>query len=266
MTLTLGSAPLGTSGPPDVNYTVDGPRHRILFDHFPRRARARFNGETVLDTVAGRFLHESNILPVLYVPESDVRTDLLVQTDESSHCPFKGDAIYWSIVVGDRTAVNAAWGYPGTHEGAEWLGGYLAFYWDPLDAWFDEDEEVHSHLRDPFHRVDARRSSRHVVVRRNDTVLAETTRPIVISETGLPNRFYISAADVRADLLTSSTTTTHCPYKGWASYWSMRNGTATDVAWSYAEPFADASMARDHLCFLADGIITEVDGEVMASP
>lgn len=84
-------------------------------------------------------------------------------------------------------------------------------------------------------------------MRRDDTVLAETTRPIVISETGLPNRFYIPTGDVRAHLLTSSTTITHCPYEGWAGYWSMRDGTATDVAWSYAEPFADASMARDHL-------------------
>jgi uncharacterized protein (DUF427 family) len=261
MTLTLGPAPLGTSGPPAVNYTVDGPRHRILFDHFPRRVRATFNGETVLDTVAGRLLHESNILPVLYVPAGDVRTDLLVPTEESTHCPFKGDADYWSIVVGDRTAENAVWGYAGTLEGAEWLAGHLAFYWDRLDAWFDEDEEVHGHLRDPFHRIDARRSSRHVVVRRDDEVLAESSRPIVVSETGFPNRFYLPVTDVRTELLTSSTTSTHCPYKGWTTYWSLRDGTASDVAWSYDDPFSDVAIAAGHVSFLADEITTEVDGD-----
>lgn len=266
MTLTLGAAPLGTAGAPDVNYSIDGPRHRILFDHFPRRVRATFAGETVFDTTAGRLLHESNILPVLYVPEPDIRTDLLVATDTSTHCPFKGDADYWSIVVGDRTAEDAVWGYPGTLEGAEWLAGYRAFYWDRLDAWFDEDEEVHGHLRDPFHRVDARRSSRHVVVRRGDRVLAESSRPIVVSETGLPNRFYLPLDDVRPGLLASSTTRTHCPYKGDASYWSLADGSGDDVAWSYPTPFADAAALAGHVCFLADDITTEIDGEVDGTP
>ncbi|MGI9646236.1 MAG: DUF427 domain-containing protein [Ilumatobacteraceae bacterium] len=263
MTLTLGSAPLGTSGPPDVNYTVEGPRHRILFANFPRRVRGTFNGETIFDTVDGRLLHESNILPVLYVPEADVRMDLLVPTDESTHCPFKGDANYWSIAVGDRTAESAVWGYAGTLEGAEWLAGYVAFYWDRLDAWFDEDEEVFGHLRDPFHRVDARLSSRHVVVRHGDDVLADTTRPVLVSETGLPNRFYLPAADVRTDLLTSSTTRTHCPYKGWTTYWSLRDGAASDVAWSYEDPMSDVAIAGGYLSFLADDITTEVDGEII---
>ena len=256
MTIASSSAPLGSSGSADVNDTVDGPQHRLLFDEFPRRVRATFNHETVLDTVNGRFLHESNLLPVLYVPESDVRTELLVRTDKASHCPFKGDANYWSIVVGGRTAENAVRGYPGTLAGAEWLAGHLAFHWERMDSWFDEDEEVFGHLRDPFHRVDARPSSRHVVVRHHGEVLAETTRPIVVSENGLPNRFYVPVADVRTDLLTSSTTVTHCPYKGWASYWSLRDGSAADLAWSYERPFADASMAQHHLCFLADGLTT----------
>ena len=261
MTLTFGNAPLGSEGPVDVNYVVDGPRHRILFDRFPRRVRATFAGETVLDTTRGRLLHESNLLPVLYVPEADVRTDLLTPTDHRTHCPFKGDASYWTLTVGDRSADDAVWGYPEPLEGAEWLRGHVAFYWDRLDAWFDEDEEVHGHLRDPFHRVDARRSSRRIVVRRGDEVLADTSRPIVVSENGLPNRYYVPVADVRTDRLVSSTTRTHCPYKGWASYWSLREGPAdetSDIAWSYEEPFSDVALAAGHLCFLADGITTDV--------
>ncbi|WP_370326511.1 DUF427 domain-containing protein [Euzebya sp.] len=260
MTLTLGDGPLTTTPPEQTNYTVDGPPHRLLLSPFPRRVRAVFAGQVVLDTVEGRLLHESNMLPVLYVPTADVSADLLVDSDHTTHCPFKGDARYWSIRVGDRTATDAVWGYPDPKAAAAWLEGYQAFYWDRLDAWFDEDEQVHGHLRDPYHRVDARRSSRHVVVRHGDVVLAESTRPVVVSETGLPNRFYLPAGDVRTDLLTSSTTRTHCPYKGDASYWSLRDGSGHDIAWSYETPFAEALPAAGHLCLLGDGVTTEVDG------
>ena len=127
---------------------------------------ARFGGEVVLDTERGRLLHETGLLPALYVPEDDVRTDLLERTDHSTHCPFKGDAAYWTIRVGDRVAENAVWGYPEPLPESSWLRGYMAFYWAPMDAWYDEDERVHGHLRDPFHRVDARASSRPRPVKR----------------------------------------------------------------------------------------------------
>ncbi len=259
MTLTLGAAPLGTRPPETANYTIDGPAHRLLLTDFPRRVRAAFNGETVLDTTRGRLLHESNILPVLYVPTDDVRQDLLVATDLSTHCPFKGDASYWSMVVGDRTAESAVRGYPEPMDAAAWLRGHQAFTFEAMDAWFDEDEHVEGHLRDPYHRVDARRSSRRVRVAVGDRVVAESSRPVVVSETGLPNRYYLPVGDVRADLLMSSTTRTHCPYKGWSTYWSMADGSAADVAWSYAEPFSDVALAAGHLCFLGDPVTTEVD-------
>ncbi len=101
------------------------------------------------------------------------------------------------------------------------------------------------------------------MVRRGEEVLATSSRPVVVSETGMPNRFYLPAADVRSDLLTSSTTRTHCPYKGWATYWSLRDG-ATDLAWSYEAPFADAAQAAGHLCFSGDDVVTEVDGVAVA--
>lgn len=101
-------------------------------------------------------------------------------------------------------------------------------------------------------------------MRRGEEVLAESSRPIVVSETGLPNRFYLPAADVRPDLLTSSTTRTHCPYKGRASYWSLRDGTP-DVAWSYEAPFTDAAQTAGHLCFSGGDIVTEVEDVVVES-
>ncbi|MGB8996320.1 MAG: DUF427 domain-containing protein, partial [Pseudonocardiaceae bacterium] len=99
MSLTRGDGPL-TSRPPDtVNYRIEGPAHRLLFAPFPRRVRAVFGGETVLDTTSGMLLHESNLLPQLYLPRDDVRGDLLTRTKHRTHCPFKGDASYWSVTV-----------------------------------------------------------------------------------------------------------------------------------------------------------------------
>lgn len=247
MSLTLAPGPLAGSPGDDVNYSIDGPKHRLLMHEFPRRVHARFGGEVVLDTERGRLLHETGLLPALYVPEDDVRTDLLERTDHSTHCPFKGDAAYWTIRVGDRVAENAVWGYPEPLPESSWLHGYMAFYWAPMDAWYDEDERVHGHLRDPFHRVDARASSRHVRVLLDGELIAETEHPKVLSETGLPNRIYIPAVDVRRELLTRSEKRTVCPYKGEATYWSLDG--AEDAAWSYEDPLENALKVAGHFSF-----------------
>lgn len=263
MTLTLSHGPLSGHPPETVNYRIDGPEHRLLFDDFPRRVRAVLAGETVADTVRGRLLHETGLLPVLYFPIQDLRADLLERSDHSTHCPFKGDASYWSVRVGDRFAENAVWQYSEPREGAEWLRGYAAMYWTAMDAWLDEDEEVHGHLRDPYHRVDVRTSSRRVRVLAGSEVIAETSRPMLLSETGLPNRFYIPPEDVRSDLLQPSETRTVCPYKGAASYWSLRSGDRQvgDVAWSYEQPLEGAAKVPGHLSFAHPEITVMVDGE-----
>lgn len=259
MTLTFANGPLAAGAPSTVNYEIHGPPHKILFSAFPRRVRATFAGETVLDTDRGMLLHESNILPVLYVPEEDVRAGLLQRTDHSTHCPFKGDASYWSISVGGRTSENAAWGYEAPNEDVPWLKGYLAMYWDRLDRWFDEDEEVFGHLRDPYHRIDVRPSSRRVRVAIGGTEVADTGSAQVLSEGGFPNRYYIPAVDVRVDMFVPSDAASHCPYKGDARYWSRGgDAPAPDVAWSYPEPFDGALRIADHWCFHGDDVSIEV--------
>jgi uncharacterized protein (DUF427 family) len=260
MSLTHSPGPLAGSPPATVNYTIDGPKHRLLLHDFPRRVRAVFAGETVLDTERGALLHETALLPVLYVPMEDVRQDLLTPTDHSTHCPFKGDASYWSVRVGDRVAENAVWGYPEPLERAPWLAGRVAFYWDSMDAWYDEDEQVAGGLRNPYHRVDVRSSSRKVRVLVDGTAIAETTRPLLLSETGLPNRFYVPREDVRDDVLRPSETSTVCPYKGTAAYWSVRVGDTdlADAAWSYPDAADDATRAKGYLSFDHDGLTVEV--------
>ena len=250
MTLTFPGAPLASEPPTTTNYAIDGPRHRLLLHPFPRRVRARFAGEVVLDSTRGALLHESNILPRLYVPLEDVRADLLERTDHTTHCPFKGDASYWSVRVGDRVAENAVWTYESPIAEASWLHGLVSVYPERMDTWLDEDEEV-TGLRDPYHRVDARRSSRRIEVRSGGEVLARSERPVVVAETGLALRFYLPREDLVAELRPSDTTAT-CPYKGRASYWSLDG--LEDVAWSYEEPLESILAARDMLCFDASKV------------
>jgi uncharacterized protein (DUF427 family) len=245
MSLTFPGGPLASDSPTSTNYDIDGPKHRLFLHAFPRRVRATFAGETVLDSTLGALLHESNILPRLYVPLEDVRADLLERTEHTTHCPFKGDASYWSVRVGDRVAENAVWTYEDPIAEAAWLRGLVSVYPERMDAWFDEDEQVHR-LRDPYHRVDARQSSRRVEVRLDGEVVARTERPVVVHETGVPLRFYIPREDVGTALVASDTTSV-CPYKGTASYWSL-NG-IEDAAWSYEAPLESMLKARGNVCF-----------------
>ncbi|MDN5757285.1 MAG: DUF427 domain-containing protein [Tomitella sp.] len=262
MTLTMSHGPLSGSPEPG-NYRIVGPAHRLLFDGFPRRVRAVFAGETVLDTTHGALLHETGLLPQLYVPEADVRTDLLSPSAHRTHCPFKGDATYRSLAAGGRMSDNAVWAYEDPHDDATWLRGYRAFYWSAVDAWFDEDEEVTGHLRDPYHRVDVRRTRRLVRIVAGDEVIAETDHAQLLSETGLPNRYYLPIEAVSSGVLEDSGTTTVCPYKGTATYSSARVGgrTIEDAGWAYRDPFDQVRQVAGHICFAHDELIVEVDGE-----
>jgi uncharacterized protein (DUF427 family) len=237
MSLTIGHGPLARAAAAR-NFAIDGPAHSIHFEPHPRRVRAEFEGRTVLDTRHGFLLHETGILPVLYVPIADVDQSLLERTDHVTHCPFKGDASYWSVRVGERVAENAVWGYEQPVASAPWLSGHVALYWDRMDRWLEEDEEVFGHLRDPYHRVDARRSSRSVEIRLRDggQVVARDENPLLLFETGLATRAYLPPRAVAH--LEPSATRTICPYKGTATYWSLRAGDRLlqDAAWSYEDP------------------------------
>jgi uncharacterized protein (DUF427 family) len=266
MSLTKSSGPLSgplSGHPPEtVNYRIDGPAHKLLMQPFPRRLRAVFAGQVVFDTDRAALLHETGLLPQVYVPWEDIRAGLLrPAAQHHTYCPFKGTASYWSVQAGEQVAENAIWAYPEPNPESAWLSGYAGFYWDAMDEWYDEDERVEGHLRDPYHRVDVRRSSRLVRVRLDGTgtVLAETRRPLLLSETGLPNRFYIPAEDVRQDLLEPSGTHTVCPYKGTASYWSVSLGDRklTDAVWSYPQAQGDAAAVSGYLSFRHDELVVE---------
>ncbi len=121
--------------------------------------------------------------------------------------------------------------------------GHLQVPWDAVDEWWEEDEPVlGGHPRDPHHRVDARESSRHVVVKWKGAVVADSRRPVVVAETHLGLRYYLPRGDVRFELLRRSAHKTWCPYKGEASYYDIViDGERREGAlWSYELPLLDS--------------------------
>ena len=169
--------------------------------------------------------------------------------------------------VGDKEVENAVWGYPEPSKGAEPLANYLAFYFDKMDAWFEEDERIYAHPRDPYHRVDTRLSSRHVKVMHGGETIAETERPTLLFETELPTRYYLPVSDVRLDLLEPSDTTSSCPYKGDANYYSISVGDerAEDLVWYYKHPLPEAFAVQGMVCFYSEKVDAfYVDGEKLA--
>lgn len=268
MALTVGTGPFGKRPAGEFNFEVPRRKGVIYFEDSPRRIRAKLGGETVVDSRHAKLLHEQNHLPIYYFPESEVRADLLHPTEHSTRCPFKGQARYWTVRVGDREAENAVWSYPDPIAGAPPLAGYQAFYWNKMDEWFEEDEPAIVHARDPYHRTDVLDSSRHVRVLVNGEVVAESTRTKALFETGLPPRWYFPPEDVRREALVESDRQTGCAYKGFASYWSVRAGgrQEDDLAWFYPEPRRDVEPIRSCIAFFNERVDLELDGERQERP
>ena len=245
------------------------PDYKITFEPSPRRVRVVSNGATIADSARAHLLFETRHLPVYYFPRADVRMDLLTPTDHHSFCPYKGTAAYWTIKVGDKVSENAVWGYPEPFDEVAAISDFVAFYWDRVDHWYEEDEEIFVHPRDPYKRVDAIASSRHVQVILGGEIVADTRRGRFLFETRLPTRYYIPPADVRMDLLIPSDKVTACPYKGKARYWSARIGDREfpDIVWSYPEPIPECPKIKDYLCFFNEQVDEiRVDGVVMPRP
>jgi uncharacterized protein (DUF427 family) len=269
MGLTSGSGPFGHQPAGRFNFTADPPTGAVLFfDPVPHRLRGLFAGEVVFDTVTAKLLYETAHLPVYYVPEEDLRQELLEPSDKRTHCPHKGDASYRSIRVDDRFEPDAVWAYREPIAPAAFLAGYAAFYWGKLDEWFVEDEQVFGHPRDPYHRIDTYRTTRRIRVSVEGETIAESTRAIALFESGLPPRFYLPAEDVRMELLEPSETRTRCAYKGLASYWHVRVGDTLhdDLAWTYEEPDDDGCAIRGLISFFNERVDLEVGDQVHERP
>ncbi|WP_323959253.1 DUF427 domain-containing protein [Arthrobacter sp. JZ12] len=260
-----------------LSSTMLGLLPELRYEPTPKRIRANLNGGTIVDTQRALLVWEPRrVTPILAVPEDDLAATLSQQTEEScgQEFPFAG-MLDGPPVLDPRTAFSrhTTAGTPLTLSSADRtlpgaafrpdddaLGGYVLLDFDVL-TWWEDDEPIIGHPRDPFHRVDIRRTSKHIAVQCEGTLLAETTRAELLYETMLPPRTYIPPDDVRLDLMEPSTTTTVCPYKGQASYYSFAGSSGPlDVAWTYDSRFPDATQIHGLICFFDERADILVDG------
>jgi uncharacterized protein (DUF427 family) len=241
-------------------------RGRVRIEQGTKRVRAAFGGEFVADTTHPMLVWEIPYFPAYYFPAADVRTDVLAPSATVAHSPSRGDAHHFTIKAGGKEAVDAAWQY--LDSPLEQLRSLIRLDWNAMDHWFEEDEEVFTHPRDPYSRVDILASTRHVRVDVNGVTVADSHAPRILFETGLPPRYYVPLTDVRLDLLHASDTVSHCPYKGQAGYWSVEAGAEviTDLAWTYRAPFAESQKIAGLVCFYNEKVDLYVDGALQERP
>jgi uncharacterized protein (DUF427 family) len=263
-----GTGPFGRKPAGRFNFEPPPPGRAIYLEPTPKRIRVVVAGETVADSRHAFILFESGHQPIYYFPPEDVRADLLEPSDRHTTCPKKGEASYHTIRAGETVVEAGAWYYPEPFDHAPAaLKGLIAFYWNRMDHWYEEDEEIFGHPRDPYHRVDVIPASGRVRISLEGETLAESERAMALFESNLPVRWYLPREDVDAELVPSDTVTV-CPYKGRASYYSIpaAGETGTDLVWYYEQPFAEATRIAGLVCFYNERVDVEVDGELRERP
>ena len=248
-----------------VGPAMSADRPRIRIEPCPKRIRGYRDGRLVLDSTDVRYVWEVPYYPAWYVPVADVRADLK-ENGEVLRSPRRGDGTRYDLVVDGEVVPDAAWRHVDSPV-AE-LSDLVRIEWDALDTWFEEEVEVFVHPRSPEVRVDALASSRHVRVRVAGEVVADSTRPVLLFETGLPTRYYLPKTDVRMERLAPTDTTSACPYKGEARYWDVTVGGVThpDLAWSYPTPLPESEAVAGLVCFYNEKVDLEVDGIMVERP
>ena len=247
----------------------DYPQAIVPVDHVepvPRRIRAVLGGETIVDTRRARYVWEWSNYPQYYLPVTDVRPGVLVDEDgeeKQSH----GTARVHGLRAGGVSRASCARVYG--DDALDGLTGTVRFDWAALDAWYEEDEEVFVHPRSPYSRVDAVRSTRTVRVELDGLVLAQSSSPVMVFETGLPTRYYLNRTDVDFTRLVPSDTVTECPYKGTTSaYWSARvkDTLHPDIAWCYDFPTREVLPIAGLVAFYNEKVDLFLDGQPLERP
>jgi uncharacterized protein (DUF427 family) len=241
-------------------------RGSVRVERGAKRIRAYLGGELVADTTSPLLVWEKPYHPTYYFPAGDVRLELLDADGAVVHSPSRGEGRSFTVRAGGKEAPGAALRYD--RSPFEELRDAVRFEWDVMDAWFEEDEQVFTHARDPYSRVDILASSRHVRVEVDGVTIAESDKPTLLFETGLPPRYYIPKTHVRMDLLVPTETESHCPYKGQAEWWSVRVGDTvySDLAWSYRTPLPESQKIAGLVSFYNEKVDLYVDGERQDRP
>ncbi len=247
----------------------DYPQSIVSVDHIepvPRRVRAVLGGTVVLDSTQALYVWEWPHYPQYYIPVADVKPGLLVDEQHAQRL-HRGTAHLHGLRVGEVARASSA--RLCTGDALDGLAGTVRFDWEALDAWYEEDEQVFVHPRNPYTRVDALRSTRRVRIELDGALLAESSSPVMVFETGLPTRYYLNRTEVNFDHLVPSDTVTSCPYKGQTScYWtvSVAHTMHPDLAWSYDFPTRQLLPIAGLVAFFNEKVDVTLDGELLARP
>lgn len=237
---------------------TDTTDRRVRVAPSDKRVRAFLDGQLVVDASHPILVWESPRYPTYYFRREDVRAEL-VPTGATRRSPSRGDGTLYDVVVPGSTAPAAAL----THRDSpiEALRDLVRLEWAAMTEWFEEDEVVYTHPRDPYTRVDILASSRHIRVEVDGVVVADSHAPRLLFETGLPTRYYVPLADVRLDVLRPSSSETYCPYKGVACYLSFEaeGSTVADVAWLYRTPLPESQKIAGLVSFYPERASIYVD-------
>jgi uncharacterized protein (DUF427 family) len=242
--------------------------HRVRVEPTDRWVRGERHGDMVVDSRRALLVLPDQRPPTYYFPKDDVGLDLLSPCDKKAHFPLLGETRFWNLGTGDDKIDNAAFEHIALPKSLALLEEHLAFNWASMDHWYEEDEEVFVHARNPYTRIDAIQSSRHIRVEVDGQTVANSYRPVLLFETGLPTRYYLPKEDIRVDWLIPTDTHTRCPYKGTASYWALTLDARVfpDLIWGYPDPIPESGKIKDLLCFYNEKVDIYVDDVLQPRP
>jgi len=233
------------------------PKRLLYAEPLRRRMRVRFGETWIADSEHAVLLFEPDRYPVAYFPESDIAGGVLQLGEHTTKHRDLGLTSWYTVRTGGRSAPRAAWRHSDLPAYAGELKGRVAFAWPAMDAFYEEDERILGHAADSYHRIDIRQSSRNLIVRHHDRIIADTRRPLVLYESGFAPRWYVPRGDVDDSALTFVEHQTFCPYKGVCSYYDI--GDARLGAWSYREAFPEVGRISDLLSFEPDIVTVHLD-------
>jgi uncharacterized protein (DUF427 family) len=223
-----------------------------------RRMRVRFGGSWVADSEDVLLLFEPGRYPVAYFPETDISPHTLERTDHTTQHPDLGLTSWYTARAGEHAAPRAAWQHVELAAHASQLQGRVAFAWRAMDAFYEEDERIVGHAADSYHRIDIRQTSRKLIVRHRDRIIADTARPMALYESGFAPRWYVPRDDIDESALTPVEHQTFCPYKGVCSYYDI--GDARLAAWSYPDAYPEVGRISNLVSFEPEIVPVYLDG------
>lgn len=233
------------------------PKNLLYTEPLRRRMRVRFGGSWIADSENVILLFEPGHYPMAYFPESDVSASALERTGYTTRHHELGVTSWYAVRIGEKSVPRGAWRHTELPDYASELRARVAFSWPAMDAFYEEDERIVGHAADNYHRIDIRQTSRHLVVRHQDRIVADTRRPMVLYESGFAPRWYVPRSDVDESALTPVERQTFCPYKGLCSYYSI--GDAHLAGWSYPDAYFEVRRISDLVSFEPDIVTVHLD-------